>query len=51
MRVHAWVLASFMNEALQLKDGTSLLLMSRVVQELLRHDAAKFDSVWKLPGE
>lgn len=32
-------------------DGPSLLLMSRVVQELLRHDAAKFDPVWELPGK
>lgn len=32
-------------------DGPSLLLMSRVVQELLRHDAGKFDPVWELPGK
>jgi adenylate cyclase len=32
-------------------DGPSLLLMSRAVTELLRHDSARFDPVWELPGK
>jgi adenylate cyclase len=32
-------------------DGPSLLLMSRVVEALLRHDAEEFDPVWELPGK
>ena len=32
-------------------DGPSLLLMSRVVDELLRADMKKFDPVWELPGK
>ena len=32
-------------------DGPSLLLMSRAVTELLRHDSSKFDPVWELPGK
>ncbi len=32
-------------------DGPSLLLMSRVVEELLKNDADAFDPVWELPGK
>ena len=32
-------------------DGPSLLLMSRVVQEMLRNDSANFDAVWTLTGK
>ena len=32
-------------------DGPSLLLMSRVVDALLKNDAKEFDPVWELPGK
>jgi class 3 adenylate cyclase len=32
-------------------DGPSLLLMSRVVEQLLRHEPDKFDPVWEMPGK
>ena len=32
-------------------DGPSLLLMSRVVEQMLREDSANFDAVWTLAGK